>query len=53
MLASLTIEVFEILVSCRVIRISRELRFFKVDSGFFLEGVLEGLAEFSQSVSHY
>ena len=52
-LASLTIEVFEILVSCRVIRISRELSFFKVDSGFFLEGVLEGLAEPSQSVSHY
>jgi hypothetical protein len=24
-----------------------------VDSGFFLEGVLEGLAEPSQSVSHY
>ena len=36
-----------------MIRISRELRLFKVDSGFLLEGVLEGLAEFSQSVSHY
>ena len=43
----------KILVSCRVIRISRELRLFKVDSGFLLEGVLEGLAEPSQSVSHH
>jgi hypothetical protein len=47
------LKCLKILVSCRVIRISRELRFFKVDSGFFLEGVLEGLGKPSQSVSHY
>ena len=47
------LKCLKILVSCRVIRISRELRLFKVDSGFFLEGVFEGLAEPSQSVSHY
>ena len=47
---SLTIEVFE---NTSELQGDSNFARVKVDSGFFLEGVFEGLAEPSQSVSHY